>query len=284
MAVNQIFQPFDAAVQAQLSAGVQRAVAAGISAVTPQLTYAFILFIMVQGWLMMGTPWGRWDFYSGIRNMGVAGFVYILLTKGYYQSLIATPFLTDIPNWIASSINGASGEHPGAQQFDTIYSMAAHIQSIILQGTNPVFDLDTRIQAGFYIWLVGMALLIAYCVWTLASVAMALCICVGPFIVVGLIFIYTRKYALSWADTMIGLLLLDVAVIVLLSIFVGGISTYMKQQLGSPATSIDEQVQSLLQVSEFVWMCSLLAVGAPALVMRWTGGVHIFSGIPGMRG
>lgn len=271
----QIFVPFSTIIQGQLNAGVQHAVAAGLNAIAAPLATTLTIFVIIQGVGIMGTPWGRYDFWTGFRNMMIAGIVAALLTTGYFQQFIETPFLTTIPNWIASSINGATGTQAGAQQFDLIWSACAHLQAAILQASSPIYDLDVRIEAGLYIGLVAIALGISYIIWTLAGFFMALTVCAGPFVLAGMLFERTRHYATGWLDIMVGQLILQLMIVILLAIFVGRISQYMRQAASNPATSVDEQVNALLEIALFIFMCSIVTVGVPFLAARISGGVSV---------
>lgn len=283
--MHQIFVPFNTIIQAQLNAGIQRTVANSLNAVAAPFTTALMIFIIVQGVGIMGTPWGRYDVWTGFRNMFTAGVVASLLTAQYYTDFVETPFLTTIPNWIAGVVNGAAGAQAGAQQFDAIWSSCSHIQAAILLKSSPIWSLDVRIEAGIYIGFIAIALLIAYVVWTLAGFVMAMMICVGPFVLPGLLFERTRQYTMSWLDTIVGVLLLMLMTSILLSFFVGGISQYIREAAAFPATTIDDQLNSLLEIAVFIFMCTCLAIALPFFASHISRGAGIsLSRIPGMRG
>ncbi|MBV8615779.1 MAG: type IV secretion system protein, partial [Acetobacteraceae bacterium] len=273
--MNGLFTPYAHYVQGQLTQGVQTIVANEIASVRVQLATIGSLWALVQGCLMVWAPlgMGRYPFWPGFRNLLFLVIGTALIATGSFEQFVRQPFMNTIPNWIAQTVSGTQGADAGNQQFDDIYTKSAHIESIVLKHTSPVWDIDTRIKAGAYMGLIGLGLSVAYSIWSGCAMFAAVSICAGPVLLAGIGFEYTRRYTLRWADVLVGLMLGMLLIMILMSLFVSGITSYLTDQAQNPAVGVDMQVDSLLKIGVFVWLCSFTAVGTVVVAAVIAGGV-----------
>lgn len=268
----QLFAPFAQQFDTGLNTAVSRVITTGLAACAQELGAALVIFIIVQGALI---AFRRYDYWRGLTNMLRAACVGLLLTAGYYAAYVQTPFLTTLPNWIAHVVNGASGPQAGAQQFDALLSATDHFAAAILQQATGVFQIGTRIEVAVAVVFDVTAIGIAFVIWELASFMTGLVICVGPFVLIGLLFAATRPIAERWVSKLIGLLVLQLMVAVLLQVLIAGNTAYILQAQRTPGSGIEEQIMTLINIAAFAGISGLMAVLVPSVAAYIGGGVSM---------
>jgi len=265
-----IFQSFSTQFDGPITTGVSKVVQSGISAVAAPLATALSIYIIIHGILVM---FGKMDFYAGMTAALRASIIGALLTATYYQQYVTQPFLTDIPNWIASATSGVTGTTAGAQQFDTLFSAVEHLGAATLEQAGDFTDIDIRIEVVLITWGVSVALGIAYVIYELARMFMALAVCAGPFIVGFYLFAATRAITLRWIGFMVSVLLLGLLVSVLLQLMLAADSTFMLQAQSQAGAGLAEQVETLADILAFFLMSALLTIFIPTMAGSIGGGI-----------
>lgn len=266
-----LFAPFQQQFEMGINAAVSSVVTSALGAVAPELTTALVIFIIIQGMLI---SFRRYDYWMGLTNIARATCVALLLSAGYYATWIQSPFMTTIPNWIAHVVNGGSGPLAGAQQFDAVLSATDHFAAGILQQAT-LWDVGARIDIGLATLADLIALGIAFVIWELASLMMGLVVCLGPFVLIGMLFSATRSITQQWIGKMIGLLVLQLMIAVLLQVIISGNDEYLRQAQSAPGTGIDEQIQTLFDIVAFAGMSAVIAILVPSVAAYIGGGVSL---------
>lgn len=268
----QLFGPFAEQFNAGLTTAVAHVIATALTACARELAFALVIFIIIQGALI---AFRRYDYWAGLTNMLRAACVGLLLTAGYYATYIQEPFLTTLPNWIAHVVNGASGPQAGAQQFDALLSATDHFAAEILQQATGMFEIGARIEVAVAVVFDVTAIGIAFVIWELAGFMMGLVICIGPFVLIGLLFSATRPIAERWVSKLVGLLVLQLMVAVLLQVLIAGNTAYILQAQSSPGAGIEEEIMTLINIAAFAGISALMAILVPGVAAYIGGGVSM---------
>jgi type IV secretion system protein VirB6 len=182
--------------------------------------------------------------------------------------------MTTIPNWIAHVVNGGAGPMAGAQQFDAVLSATGHFAATILKQTT-LWDVGARIDIGIATLADLLTLGIAFVVWEVSSLMMGLVVCLGPFVLIGMLFSATRSITQQWISKLIGLLMLQLMIAVLLQVIIAGNDEYLRQVQAAPGTGIDEEIQALFDIVAFASMSAVIAVLVPGVAAYIGGGVSL---------
>lgn len=266
-----LFAPFQQQFETGLNTTVSTVITSALQAVAPELTTALVIFIIIQGMLI---SFRRYDYWMGLTNIARATCVALLLSAGYYSTWIQSPFMTTIPNWIAHVVNGGSGPFAGAQQFDAVLSATDHFAAGILTQTT-LWDVGARIDVGIATMADLIALGIAFVIWELASLMTGLVVCLGPFVLIGMLFSATRSITQQWIGKLIGLLVLQLMIAVLLQLIISGNNEYLRQVQAAPGTGIDEEIQALFCIVAFAGMSAVIAILVPGVAAYIGGGVSL---------
>ncbi len=266
-----LFAPFQQQFESGINTSVSSVVTSGLQAVAPELTTALVLFIIIQGMLI---SFRRYDYWMGLTNITRAACVALLLSAGYYSTWIQSPFMTGIPNWIAHVVNGGTGPLAGAQQFDAVLSATDHFAAAILKQTT-IWDFGARLDIGIAMTADLIALGIAFVIWELASLMTGLVVCLGPFVLIGMLFAATRSITQQWLSKLVGLLMLQLMIAVLLQMILTGNEAYLHQAQAAPGTGIDEEIQTLFDIAAFAGMSAVMAVLVPGVAAYIGGGVSL---------
>jgi type IV secretion system protein VirB6 len=266
-----LFAPFQQQFEIGVNAAVSSVITSALQAIAPELTTALLIFIIIQGMLI---SFRRYDYWMGLTNIARATCVTLLLSAGYYATWIQSPFMTTIPNWIAHVVNGGDGPLAGAQQFDAVLSATEHFAASILKQTT-LWDVGARINIGIAMLADLIALGIAFVIWELSSLMMGLMVCLGPFVLIGMLFSATRSITQQWISKLIGLLVLQLMISVLLQLIISGNNEYLRQAQAAPGAGIDEEIQTLFDIVAFAGMSAVIAILVPSVAAYIGGGVSL---------
>ena len=260
-----------------LTTSVGQVVSSALGAVSGVVTTVLTLFVIVLGVLLvMHELHWKVAVNRGLRAVAVGA----LLTAAYYNQFVQQPFLTDLPNWIAQVINNTSATASVAGQFDLLLDAVTHAGAAvktlaagdILVGAIKSFEVDLIVGG------VGTILDVVFAIYEFTRFTVGLIVCVGPFVIMGLLFDYTRSFADRWVSKLVGALLLQLMYIVLVQIMIKANTHYMVSIANATTTGIDEQVASLIQIVVFFLMGAGVAVLIPAIAAYMGGGTPLSPG------
>lgn len=258
------------------STGTSNAVSAGLSAVAGPLTAVVVVWIIVQGVLVMR---GDVSVRSGITKIIRVVLVVGLLTSfGLFSTYIVSLFQTTLPNWAASSISGASpsgSDLPG--MFDKVWNNCM-IMAKSADAKLGTWDFSGAIELALLQGAIGLCLIIAFAVYEIGQIMLGVVIALGPFVIAGYLFDATRGVAERWLSKLIGLCLLTLLIAIALQIIVQGDVTYIQAAAATGAADVESAIAILTQATLFFALGALITVLLPGIAAYIGGGVSFHPG------
>jgi type IV secretion system protein VirB6 len=253
------------------SAGTANVVSEGISAISGPLTALVVLWLIVQGVLVMR---GDVSVRSGVtRIIRVSIVVGLLSSLLLFSQYIVSTFQTTLPNWAANSITGGSGVGLTApQMFDRVWDESMKIA----QAANAqleLWDVVDGVELALLQLAIGACLLIAFAVYEIGQIMLGIVIGVGPFVLAGYLFDTTRGIAERWIGKLIGLSLLTLLIAIALEIILQGDENYINAAAATGALDIQTSLAILLQAMLFYALGAVIVVLLPGIAAYIGGGV-----------
>lgn len=260
-----------------LTTSVGQVVSSALSAVSDLVATVLTLFVIVLGVLLiMHELHWKVAVNRGLRAAAVG----TLLTAAYYNQFVQQPFMTDLPNWLTQVINNAPAVNSVAGQFDLLLDAVTHegagvkqqAAGDIIVGALKSFEVDLIVGG------VGTILDFVFAIYEFTRFIVGLIVCVGPFIIMGLLFDYTRSFADRWISKLVGGLILQLMYIVLVQLMIRADTHYMVSIANAANSSVDEQIGTLIQIVVFFLMGAGVAVLIPAAAAYMGGGTPLSPG------
>lgn len=266
------FEDFDTSYRAAFTAGTSSVVSDALAAVATPFSSLVVLWIIVQGILVMR---GDLDTRRGtsriIRVALVSAFV---LEAGIYNSYVVNLFQTVLPNWAANAVSGGSASNT-PQVLDDIWNSLVNYSAKIDAKLYwyQIFDL---IELAMIAFADGIMLTICFAVYVCAALMTAVVLSVGPFVIAGFLFEATRGISERWIGKLIGLSILSLLVDITMTIISTGIRNYMTQSglnaistSGTPGVA----VEIMFQTAMFIAVGLFILISLPAAAAFIGGGV-----------
>lgn len=258
------------------SAGTSNAVSAGLSAIAGPLTAVVVIWIIVQGILVMR---GDVSVRAGITKILRVVLVVGLLTSfGLFSTYVVSLFQTTLPNWAASSIVGASpssSDLPG--MFDKVWDNCMAIAKSA-DAKLSTWNLSGALELTLLQGAIGLCLIIAFAVYEIGQIMLGVVIAVGPFVIAGYLFDATRGIAERWLSKVIGLCLLTLLIAIALRIIVQGDVTYIQAAAATGAADVESAIAILTQATLFFALGAVITVLLPSIAAYIGGGVSFHPG------
>lgn len=258
------------------SAGTSNAVSAGLSAIAGPLTAVVVVWIIVQGVLVMR---GDVSVRSGITKILRVVLVVGLLTSfGLFSTYVVGLFQTTLPNWAASSIIGASpsgSDLPG--MFDKVWDNCMAIAKSA-DAKLSTWNLSGALALTLLQGAIGLCLIIAFAIYEIGQIMLGVVIALGPFVIAGYLFDATRGVAERWLSKLIGLCLLTLLIAIALRIIVQGDVTYIQAAAVTGAADVESAIAILTQATLFFALGALITVLLPGIAAYIGGGVSFHPG------
>lgn len=263
------FQTTAAGLNVAFSAGVAGATAKGLAAISAPLMATVMLWIIVQGILVMR---GDVDTRRGItRIIRVAIVVGLLTSAGLYTTYVQNFFQTGLPNWIAGAIGGG-GIANTPQAFDQIWNTTVH-QIMTVQSQVSWDDLVDQFSLSLIEFVVNIILVVTFAVYEIAQGMVTIVLAIGPFVLGGYLFDATKRVAENWLGKMVGLMLLTLLVNVALAALLWGDEQYMRAMLGNPGHGVPAEVQTLFELCMFLGISGFIILLLPGVAAAIGGGI-----------
>ena len=263
------------------STGTANAVQSGLSAISGPLTAVVVLWIIIQGILVMR---GDIDMRSGITRMiRVTLVVGLLTSSGLYASYVQTLFTQTLPNWMASSITNSGNIHNIPQTFDQIWNTTVH-EIATVQAQLNFYDLVDSITLSMIEIIAAVLLLVTFAIFEIAQIMTGVIVAIGPFVLAGYLFDATRGVAERWLGKLIGLSLLTLLIDVVLNVILAGEQIYLRTMVNDPASgtgAIPYEIQLLIEVCMFFAIGAVITIGLPATAAAIGGGIGMNAGAIG---
>lgn len=262
-----IYQTYLTSISGSITSVVDKALAAAQGPLLVTVT----LLVMIYGYEVIaaqGTTFGQ----AMGRVMRIAFVVFLVANTSAYNNYVVSFFTTGLPDFFAQHIAGApGGTNPGAS-FDAVLT-EMWIKTTIVWRDAPgwIKALFFDIAAIIAFMIVACSLVVMFAVFLVVQMLIGVAVTIGPVLILGWLFDYTRKIVNGWIDILITLSLVTLAVNILLEILVTAMKTALSNTTltGSP----NEQLIELLGISLVVLVLSASVVVLPRIIERVAGGV-----------
>ena len=253
------------------SAGTSNAVSSGLSAIAGPLAAVVVVWIIVQGILVMR---GDVSVRSGITKILRVVLVVSLLTSfGLFSSYVVDLFQTSLPNWAAGAITGAGGSAtttPG--MFDKVWNGSMAIAKAA-DAQLTAWDIADAVELALLEGGIGLCLILAFAVYEVGQIMLGVVIAVGPFVIAGYLFDSTRGIAERWLGKLIGLSILTLLIAIALTIILQGDVTYIQTAAATGALDIETSIAVLMQATLFYALGAVIIVLLPSIAAYIGGGI-----------
>lgn len=255
--------------------GAVQNVSAGLSAVAAIIQAVLGLYVLITGGMML---FGGMSFDVGIRRVVRALLVAAVLTPANYNQWVVQTFTQTLPDWIAQSVGQGGSNASGAQQFDTLrQSVIKMVADIKTQATGLSY-IAARIEIALAGMFCELALLLCFVIWFLSRAAMALVVCIGPFVIPFYLFDATKGVPERWIGKLIDYAILILLVLVVLQIVQTQDASLIGQAAAPTSGNVDEMVDILWNVALSFGVGAFLLIMLPAIAATIGGGVGFSTG------
>lgn len=253
------------------SAGTANAVSSGLSAIAGPLTAVVVVWIIVQGVLVMrGDLAVRAGITKIIRVVLVVG---LLSSFSLFSTYIVGLFQADLPQWAAGAVTGTGAAPTTApSMFDKVWDQSMAIANTA-SAKLKLWDVVDGVELDLLEVGIGLCLIIAFAVYEIGQIMLGVVIAVGPFVLAGYLFDATRGIAERWVGKLIGLSLLTLLIAIALQIILQGDVTYIQAAGATSATDIETSIAILMQATLFYALGAVIIVLLPGIAAYIGGGV-----------
>ena len=272
-----IYQAYSTGIAGAITAVIDRV----LSAARGPLNAMLVLLLMLYGYQLIAAQGA----YAGqamgrLIRMGVV--IFLVSNTSAYNYYVVSLFSTGLPNFFAQHIAGApGGTNPGAS-FDVI------LTNMWIDTTTVWRDAPGWIRAMFFDFaaiaafvIVASALVLMFAVFLVVQTLINVTVAIGPLIILGWLYDYTKKIVNGWIDVLITLSIVTLAVNILLELLVKAMGTALSDAtLTGPA---NQQLFELLSISLVVLVLSASVVVLPRMIERIAGGVAAGVGLEAGR-
>lgn len=275
----QVFSYIVAQVETPLISAVTQVVNALLAYAATPLKVCLVLYVALTGVLVLkgysdetaATILGRF------LKMGLV--VWVLTGSGVYQHYIHDVFFTLLPTGLTHALtaSGATGS-VSASSFDQVW-IKAWRAGLEVWRTLGWSDITEKLVIVVFWASAIVSTGVAFAIWLISRLFLALSIAVGPLLVGLVLFPATRAIFERWIGFLIACVLLQVLTVVLLFI----VLAVENQVVGTVAAmgSVDPMamLQVLLAGVIFFAVAGFVAFQLPAMASALAGGLHFHTGI-----
>lgn len=271
------FTSMDTDFTTAFTSGVNAVINGGLSYVAGPLTATVVLWIIVQGILVMR---GDIDTRSGLTRIIRVALVVGLVTSstGYFSTYVQQLFITDVPSWAAQFANtqGQSVTSTPAT-FDNVFQLT---QDYIAQigGQLKPLDVVDALALGAIEVGITLVLVVTFAVYEFSVIIMGIVAAIGPILLIGYLFDATKGFTDRWIGSLVTYSILILLIDVALNVVVNGEKTYFRlitRQLssnGGGTYQVPAQITTLLELLAFLLMGGFIILSLPALAASIGGG------------
>lgn len=251
-------------------------VSAVLAAAMPPLSAALVIWVIIFGYLMMT---GSLDLRYGISKVTTMAIVVgIISTTSLYDTYVQQLFMQDIPSFIASTFtSGKTNNLP--QSLDGIYNYFWIAGQIIYKKAGCMtcvlepYVLGIEIELILVVFFIALA--IVFAVYLIATTLTGLLVAIGPFLLIGYLFEYTKGIPDRWLGKLIGLAILLLLITALLSLFTGGLTDFLNDKINAAYDSAPAQTELVIlgEVAAYTAITAFITIMLPGIAAYIGGGV-----------
>lgn len=245
-------------------------------AATPLQT-ALVIYIALTGIMVMqgnepaGGLIGRVIKFSIVAWFATNGSVYTTWVQNFF--LTALP--TDIINAVTRA--GAGGTTVSANTFDDVWQKSYQAGLgvwKILHWT----DIGEKVTILIFWAAAIISSVVAFAIWFLSHVILGMFIIIGPLVIGLVLFPATRSIFERWIGAMISCVVLQVAVVIMVSLTLQVEGQIVQKIVVSDSTNPYDQLLTLMGGVIFFVFAGLVAFQLPAFATALAGGLHFHTG------
>ncbi|MBU1376166.1 MAG: type IV secretion system protein [Alphaproteobacteria bacterium] len=189
-----------------LSAGASRV----IGEVAGPLRVALVLYVLLYGFAILRGAISEPVMDFAVRSVKLA-LIYFLATSAAYGDWVTQPLFHTLPDTLARAIAGA-GSGDAGQAFDQFFSRAAYLGQKAAREANALNWVPLVVSGAVFV-IGALAAALGFGIVTLAKVALALLVALGPIFVACSLFEATRRYFFGWLSQAVNYLVLFALII-----------------------------------------------------------------------
>lgn len=274
-----IFSPAYAYVDGQLDVFLNEGASNVMAAVAGPLRAALILYVLLYGFAILRGAIAEPFMDFAVRSVKLA-LIAMLATTAAYGPWISQPLFHSLPDALAQAIGGGAVGDAG-EAFDQFFNRAAYLGDKIAKEAT-LTDWVPLLLSGA-VWVCGaLAAALGFGIVTLAKVALAFLVALGPIFVACALFEASRRYFFGWLSQAVNYLVLFALILAMFQM----VLTLVAQQW-SGIEGDDPMAGGLV----FIALCLLGAIfflQTPAIAAGIAGGASIgladFGNAAGLRG
>lgn len=274
---TQIFAYIVSQVETPLVSAVAEVMNAFLSFVGTPLKIALVLYIALTGILIIR---GQTDeagpaLLGRFLKMGLV--VWFLTGAGIYQQYVYDFFFQTLPQGLANALTSGGVTTIDANTFDVVWSKALGAGVDVWRTLSWHDFLSQIIIVAF--WIVSiLSTVVAFAIWLISRVILALYIAIGPLLIGLVLFPATRAIFERWIGSLISCVILQITTIVLLFIILT-----VEQRVAGQIALMSEtdpigRIEVLLAGVIFFGVAGFVAFQLPALAASLSGGLHFHTG------
>lgn len=205
MADFQVFTPAYAFIDGRLDGFLGEGVSRAIAEVSGPLRVALVLYVLLYGIAILRGAITEPLMDFAVRSIKLAA-IYAMATTPAYGDWITQPLFHTLPDTVARAVAGNDASDAGAA-FDRFFARAAYLGERASQDAS-AFNWLPLIVSGAVFGFGALSAALGFGIVTLAKVALALLIALGPLFVACALFEATRRYFFGWLSQLVNYLVL----------------------------------------------------------------------------
>lgn len=248
-----------------IRAAMDAVITAELTAVRTPLKVLLGIYVMIN---FIVFACGAMGANTIIRKLVTAAAVSFFLTNTMaYSTYIRDFMFDDVPNEIATVVNGQGSQLTAAQQFDTV-SKAAENLVATAQAQNAGRWSAAAIGDIISIWIASACMHITFAIqsgiWLLGRKFFGIVLCFGPWLLPFELFERTRGWVDHWFGLLVGLTTFQLASSILMQFQLRGQMSIMQYYHANPGGAMDV-VNHLFEVLQYIVSDVVAMIALPAI-------------------
>lgn len=269
--ISTLFQTSVSTFTTLLDPAARNVVVSALAATVDPFSALLVIYVIVTGFMC---SFGELKASVGVSRILRAGFVAMLMSVTYFDTYVSDLFLTTLPNWISSVVSSKTATSV-PQQCDLIRSAMLHMAAAIYQNSDPVMNMDVRLETAICTFLGTCLLAVLVLMATVVHAFMYLTIILAPFVIAAYLFDATKPFVEGWVGKAVGLTLLQLLISIVAQIVVTADSKMMLAIANATANGMQEQVANLVSIVVFFFMMAIIILGLPSIAYSVGRGIAI---------
>lgn len=211
----QIFQPAWALIDSKLDGVLADGLGAMQTEVAPPLHAALVLYVLLYGFAILRGAIAEPFMDFAVRSVKLATITLVATTPAY-SNWVTDPLFHGLPDTLAQAIGGAATPDIGAA-FDQFFARAAYLGEKLAAQASPVEIAPLLMSAAVFV-IGALAAAVGFGIATVAKVALALLIALGPAFVACALFEASRRFFFGWLAQAVNYVLLFALIVTVLQL------------------------------------------------------------------